>query len=275
MTSAMKPPDEDQPGWSSAVEAKVRVWDQVRRELRWRLIRALSLSLCYLLAAFAVGAYLLQATGSLLDEDFLDSLPGTVSPEQLISFLLVAYAIAAVVLLALMSFCFLTLFDRLPAGLQPVAAILPSFGSATSSLSLSAFWSSFYRSVTKAQPYETAFETASRELTNPAMRKWASLGALWISRGHGLEEVFVYAPLSDCSTRAAAALLKSNRDPERVAEVVERAASGSHQLAYSRVLRTSRVIFATGILGSAIVSLFALSGVIYLTYDLIRGLYWW
>lgn len=265
--------------WTIANQAEVETWAAIRDNGRSSLSRATTLSLLYLLAALAVGAYLLSAVAQIC-EGAIYLVGWDVEELQLtwMETMMWIYAGAAVIAIAGWLLVQLSLRGRLPVLLSVFVAKTPGLGRAIQTIALANFCESIYRSVVGSQTYGDAFRFASQEARFAPLQNWAAQSALRLDAGQSWEHALSHPPIKDHPLAAVTALGQGQLSREETIGMWHQAASDSHSLVDSRSRRTVRYLFRTGLVASVLTASFAILAVntaIVMTINGLTFFGWW
>ncbi|WDQ16360.1 hypothetical protein [Rhodopirellula sp. P2] len=265
--------------WSIADQAEVETWAAIRSNGRSSLSHAATLSLLYLLAALAVGAFLLSAVAQICE--------GTVyyvgwdEEELLVAWmrnLMWVYAGGAAIALTGWLLVQLSLRGRLPSVLSAVVAKIPGVGRAIQTIALADFCESIYRSVVGSQTYGDAFRFAAQETRFTPLQNWAVHSALQLDAGQSWEHALSHPPIKDHPLAAVTALGQGQLSREETMRMWYQAASDSHSLIESRSQRSVRNLFRIGLIGAVLTAGFAILAANTAIVSMINGLTffgWW
>jgi hypothetical protein len=265
--------------WSIADQAEVETWSAIRDSGRSNLARAATLSLLYLLAALAVGAFLLFAVAQICEGAVY--YVGWEEEEVVVAWMqtmMWIYAGAAVIALAGWLLVQLSLRGRLPWGLSAVAAKIPGVGRAIQTIALADFCESIYRSVVGSQTYGDAFRFAAQEIRFTPLQNWAAHSALRLDAGQSWEHALSHPPIKDHPLAAVTALGQGQLSREETIRMWHQAASDSHSLIESRSQRSVRNLFRIGLIGAVLTAGFAILAANTAIVSMINGLTffgWW
>ncbi len=256
----MKPTGITEPG-SIAYLAELEMWSDIRCETRQCLFRSLTIGVLYLLAALAVGAYLILAVqevgtglfmrrGWELEKVNLDWM----------RYIAWGYGGMAIIVMILYPLLGLLIHDRIPHWCSWMMEAVPGVGSTMRIVSLGDFCQSMYQSVAASETYSSALDQASQCVRSSSMRHWSRKASGRIAAGQSLGQVLASTPIREPSLFAVIALTSSSTtstqssantiSDEDTIRVWYQAALECHTLAQSRSHRTTQMISVLGLLAS-------------------------
>ncbi|EGF29126.1 hypothetical protein [Rhodopirellula baltica] len=232
-------------------QAEAEMWSVIRDDARSSLSRATTVSFIYLIAALAVGAFLLSAVAE-LSEDAVYYV-GWEEKEVLITWmrsLIWVYAGIAVAASVIWILVQLSLRGSLPVVIATIVSKIPGLGRAIQTIALANFCQSIYRSVVNSKTYGDAFRAASDETRFTPLRPWIDRSAARLDSGQSWENALLRPPIKDHPLAAVIAIGQSQLSREETIHMWHRAASDSHWLLQTRSQRTVRHLFRVGLIGS-------------------------
>ncbi|MCA9136871.1 MAG: hypothetical protein KDB00_08930 [Planctomycetales bacterium] len=270
------------PTLSIADQANFESWQNTRSETRRQLASTLSVGLFYLLAALAVGAYLLLAFDELLEtadlgegifyyanwEEHRFNLPW-------IPLLAWGYGAAGLIAVAGYVLAILAIFDRCPASLYSFIAKIPLFGSTLRALSLGDFCQSIYQSVAQRCTYDDAMSRAANVIRNAGMRQWSHQSSLRLQSGQSVDSILKSSPIRDQPLAAVSVMAAKPMTDTQTAAIWCRAAEECHLLAQSRLERTKIVISTTCMIASVSIASLAMLTTVRILRIILRGMFYW
>ena len=246
---------------SIAHRVELEMWSDIRCETRQRLMRSLTIGVLYLLAALAVGAYLILAvqeigTGlyMLRDWELEEVSLGWMTQVAW------GYGGVAIVVIVLYPLLALLICDRLPHWCSWMMEAVPGVGSTMRAVSLGDFCQAMYQSVAASQTYDAALAHASQRVRSPSLRDWSRKASGRIAAGQSLDGVLASAPIREPALFAVIALTSDSAANMRSAanklshedtiRIWHQAASECHILAQSRSIRATQLLSVLGLLAS-------------------------
>lgn len=244
---------------SIAAQAELEIWQGIREDTRRRLIRVISVGFLYLLAALAVGAYLMVAVADAAGgADVLMSWYGDQLDTPSIDPLAWSYGGLAMVATIIYGLTLLLIHDKLPPSLCRIVGSMPWIGSTVRIVAVGEFCQSIYLSVLRSQTYGDAFARASAEVRHADLRRWSGDSSQRMESGQSLASVLQSSPIQDQPLFAAASLVANGLSANETVQVWHHAAAECHLLAGSRLERTTLIISATCLFVSVLIASFAL-----------------
>ncbi|MCO8125397.1 hypothetical protein NHH03_26900 [Stieleria sp. TO1_6] len=242
-----------------AFESEHELWQSIRDDTRRRLARATSIGFLYLLAALAVGAYLILAVREYgTDAIYFDGwYPKPIQFDWLTQ-IAWAYGVIAIVATFAYILVMLFIFDRLPSTLCRVVAATPWIGSTIRIVATGELCQSVFRSILDSKSYSDALQQASHEVHNRCLRDWSALSAARIDAGHSLANVMRVSPFQDPPLSAIAALTTYSQSQQESLRIWYQATTECHRLAQSRLDRATTALSVTCLLVSVFLASFAM-----------------
>ena len=223
---------------------QLEIWQSIRAEIRRRLTVVITIGFLYLVAALAVGAYLLSMVGEIgrdlvyLDDRWNEQPLGT---ERLLDYA-AGYAVLAIFGLIAYVLILAYVHDRLPAWMCGCMSWIPLIGSTVRMLGVGDFCGSIFRSVIGQRTYGEAFRIASSDISDPRLRRWSMMSATRIDAGQPLSTVLRSVPVDDVPLNAVSTILdrlSASADTDRIWRF---AANECHTVVQSRLSRTIQMI---------------------------------
>ncbi|MCS7469862.1 hypothetical protein NZK35_24690 [Stieleria sp. ICT_E10.1] len=248
---------------SIATTAELELWQSIREDTRRRLTRVVSIGVFYLLAALAVGLYLILTMAEVAsDTVVLRSWRPEVIDVRWMKMTALGYAVAGIIAIIGYLVILMMILQRLPALLSTVAGSMPSIGSTMRMVAMGEFCQSIYQSLLHSQAYGSALQQASESVHHAGLRRWSAISSKRIELGHPLSMVLQSSPIQEQPLSALAALTTEERAAEQATEqavqIWHRATSECHVLAQSRLDRTAAVVSISFLLASVFIAFFAL-----------------
>ncbi|MCC9655115.1 hypothetical protein [Rhodopirellula halodulae] len=235
--------------WTIANQADLERWTNIRTDSRREVLRAITFGLIYLLAALAVGAYLLISVEAITDGTIIfvgwDVVEVSFPWMNVLAWIYAGLAVSFILLFVVFQ---LSLRHRLPATLVRLVAICPILGRVQQTLASAETLQSVYHAVLAEQPYGDAFQTAADEIQSPLWKRWASSVSTRFQAGQTIEKAMRQVPLID---HPIAAVITLGQDTLTHAETVRlwhQATEECHALLQSRTRRSIRFISHTGVI---------------------------
>jgi len=258
---------------SIAVEAEFEIWQNVRSETRRRLTGAVTIGYLYLLAALAVGGYLMVTVAGVCESGIIleDWEPVEIEMGWMlqIAWFYAGLAIAATIAYPLI---LLLIFGKLPSELSRFLNSIPFIGSTVRAVSMADFCQSIYRCVLNSLTFGDAMARASKDVRDASLRRWSADSSRRLAAGQSLPSVLAMSPMREQPIAALSALVRDELSSEDTRRVWHQAASQCHSLAISRLRRTTQFLSVSCMLVSALLAAFAvLMSAVFLGYAL-RGI---
>lgn len=213
----------------------------------------------YLLAALAVGAYLILAVADVGRATVVYS--GWEQEELQVAWMTQIAGIYGGLALAVTIgyVCALMLvFDRLPSVFCLIGGSIPWIGSTTRIVAMGEFCQSIYQSVLGSRTYDDALAQASDSIRHAGLRRWSRNSSKRIESGQPLGRVLRSSPIQEQPLSAVAAFLTKEMSTQDAILVWHRATSECHLLAQSRLDRTTQFMSITFMLASVLIAAFAM-----------------
>ena len=248
---------------SIATTAELELWQSIREDTRRRLTRVVSIGVLYLLAALAVGMYLILTMAEVAsDTVVLRSWRPEMIDVTWMKMTALGYAVAAIIAIIGYLLVLMMILQRLPALLSTIVGAMPWIGSTMRMVAMAEFCQSIYQSLLHSQTYGDALQQASKSVHHAGLRHWSAISSKRIELGHPLSMVLQSSPIQDQPLSAVAALateeLATEQTTERAVQIWHRATSECHVLAQSRLDRTAAVVSISFLLASVFIAFFAL-----------------
>ncbi|QDV44452.1 hypothetical protein Enr13x_43180 [Stieleria neptunia] len=244
---------------SIAMTAELELWQSIREDTRRRLTRVVSIGVLYLLAALAVGAYLILTMAEVAsDTVVLHSWRPELIDVTWMKMAALGYAVVAFIAIVGYLVILMMILQRLPALLCSIAGAMPWIGSTMRMVAMGEWCQSIYQSLLRSQTYGDALQQASQAVDHAGLRRWSAISSKRIELGHPLSVVLQSSPIQDQPLSAVAVLAAETLAPEQAVLIWHRAASECHVLAQSRLDRTAAVLSISFLLASVFVAFFAL-----------------
>ncbi|WP_186775005.1 type II secretion system F family protein [Allorhodopirellula solitaria] len=233
--------------WTIAQQAEVELWTRGRESTRRRLSGAVTGSFLYIVAALAVGAYLILAVAAVADGSTtitgwnwgLDEREIDLDWMRQIAWGYAGLAILAVIVYPLTR---LLVSGKLPPVLASIMRCLPGIGRTMRTVELGEFCQSMYRSVAHSKTYGEAFSEASRELQDASMRRWSAQAAEDIEAGQSIADVLRSSPITDLPLPVVLAFVDGQHSHRESLRVWHEAARDCHLHAQRQLKRTTQVV---------------------------------
>ncbi len=256
-----------------AQQAEFEIWRSIRDETRGRLTRSISVGFLYLLAALAVGAYLMLTLAE-VGRDIVNWSYWKPERVEVAWITEIAWGYGAMALFAVIGYVLTLLLirDLLPSSFCRIVSAIPWIGSTIRIVAMGDFCQSIYESVLRRQTYSDALEHAAMAVRNPDLRQWSRHSSARIDSGHSLASVLHSSPIQDQPLSAVTAFVAQELSIDESVRVWHHATAECHSLARSRLHRTTQVISITCLLACVSIAAFAmfLSGM--LTTSILRVL---
>lgn len=240
-------------------QAEMETWAAMRDNARSSLSYATTISFLYLIAALAVGAFLLSAVAELCEGAiyYVGWEEQTVMVAWMRSMMWVYASVAATAGLGWLMVQ-LSLRYRLPVLISAIISKIPGLGRAIQNIALADFCQSIYRSVVNSETYVEAFRAASNETLFTPLRLWIDQSAKRLDSGQSWEHALRYPPIKDHSIAAVIAMGQNPLSSEETIRMWHQAASDSHLLLQTRSQRTVRHLLRVGLIASVFTAGFAI-----------------
>ncbi|EMI42875.1 hypothetical protein [Rhodopirellula sp. SWK7] len=247
------------PEASIAQAAEAELWRDIRNETRRRLTRTVTVSFLYLLAALAVGSYLINAVieagrGAVYYVGWKET---ELNVNWMTQFVW-SYAVLALLATIAYVLTMLLIHNKLPAQLGAAMNRMPWIGSTMRMVSMGSFCQSIYQSVARSRTYGDALETAAEEVSDATLRQWSAVAAQRIRSGQSLSNVLQSCPIRDQPLSAVSVMIENPRSMEESVRVWHQATEECHGLARSRLIRATQVLSVSALLVSVFLAAFAM-----------------
>ncbi|WP_182865153.1 hypothetical protein [Stieleria mannarensis] len=254
----MNPPDEHH-ATSLAEDAELQIWRGIREDTRRRLLRVVTVGGLYLIAALAVGVYLIVTIAEVGRENV--ALRGWQPVAVDVGWMLTVaagYGVMAVLALVGYLVAWMWIQDKLPAAACRIVGAMPWIGSTMRMVAMGEFCQSIYQSLLRVQPIGEALDQASSAVGHAGLRRWSALASKRIELGHPLVHVLQSSPIQDPPLSAVTAFAMREMAASDTVDVWRRATSECHLLAQSRLDRTAMAVSVCCLLASVFIAFFAL-----------------
>lgn len=244
---------------SIAQQAELEIWRGIRENTRLRLTRSISVGVLYLLAALAVGAYLLLAVAEVGHETMY--MDGWEDEEMNLLWIVdLAWGYGGLALIAIIGYVFTLMLirDKLPATVCRIVGTLPWIGPTMHIVAMGEFCQSIYQSVLRSQTYADALCQASRVVRNADLRQWSKDSSKRLESGHSLVSVLGSSPIQDHPLSAVTAFVSRDLSVNESVRIWHQATAECHLLAQSRLDRTIQFISVSSLLVSVLIASLAL-----------------
>ncbi|MCD0459250.1 hypothetical protein [Roseiconus lacunae] len=244
---------------SPACQAEMQMWQSIRDDTRRQLTKVTTLGFFYVLAALAVGGYLMQIMQQAAQ--YFAQISGwewvPIDASWMTSFIW-GYALFAVVAVAAYLIGQLLIWDRLPSSLYTICSWVPWVGSTMRAIALGEWCQSIYTSVLEDRPYASALGHASESIRNSSLRYWSGVIARRMEGGQSLALLITTSPIRDQPVCATSVFLAGDHSKQDSIRIWRRATVECHQLAQSRLGRTTLFVSVTCLLISVLLAGLAL-----------------
>ncbi|QEF99087.1 hypothetical protein Mal15_31470 [Stieleria maiorica] len=242
-----------------AEQAELEIWQGIRDDTRRRLLKTVTVGVIYLIAALAVGAYLIVTIADVGRENVV--LRGWQPVVVDVGWMLtIATGYGALAVTAFVGYLVTLLWiqDKLPAAAFQIVDGVPWIGSTIRVVAMGEFCQSIFQSLLRSQPIGVALDQASSAVGHAGMRRWSALASKRIEFGHPLAHVLQSSPIQDPPLSAVAAFAMQKLPASDSVDVWRRATSECHLLAQSRLDRTAMAVSVCCLLASVFIAFFAL-----------------
>jgi len=244
---------------SIAQQARIDHWDEMRKQIRSRMIRLVLSGTGYLLISFLIGALFIEMMGSVARETvYLRGWQATELEVEWMSKVILLYALAAGLVTITSAMVLLFIGNRIPAWLCNGFFKVPFIGPTLECLAAAELCQSVYQSVITKSTYFSAFEKASGELKQPGVVRWAGAASSRLEDGEVLSDILKTIPLSVPPLAILSSVFKEQGNPEHARRSWENAAAELHRLAQSRFERTRLFVSNVILLISAFIASYAI-----------------
>lgn len=232
-------------------QAELEMWSVIRDDARSSLSRATTIGFIYLIAALAVGTFLLSAVAE-LSEDAVYYV-GWEEKEVVVTWMRsMMWVYAGIAVIAGIGWLVvqLSLRGSLPVVVATIISKIPGLGRAIQTIAMANFCQSIYQSVVNSKTYGDAFRAASDETRFTPLRLWIDRSAARLDSGQSWEHALLRPPIKDHPLAAVIAMGQSQLSREETIRMWHQAASDSHWLLQTRSQRTVRHLFRVGLIGA-------------------------
>ena len=219
----------------------------------------MSVALIYLLAALAVGSYLILAVAE-FGQDTVIWNRWDAETLELGWMRLVALGYGGLALLATVGYlsAMMLVGGYLPAWLCRLVNSIPWIGSTMRSVVLGEFCQTIYLSVLRGQTYGDGLRQASQFVRNAKLRRWSAESSRRIESGQAIARLLESLPMQDSPLAATTAFVANELSVNEPARVWHCAADECHHLALSRLQRTTVVLSTVCLLACVLLAAFPL-----------------
>ena len=158
---------------SIATTAELELWQSIREDTRRRLTRVVSIGVLYLLAALAVGMYLILTMAEVAS----DTVVLRSWRPEMIDVTWLGYAVAAIIAIIGYLLVLMMILQRLPALLSRIVGAMPWIGSTMRMVAMAEFCQSIYQSLLHSQTYGDALQQASKSVHHAGLRHWSAISS--------------------------------------------------------------------------------------------------
>ncbi len=244
---------------SIAQRARIDHWDEMRKQIRSRMIRLVLSGTGYLLISFLIGAMFIEMMGAVARETvYLQGWEATELEVEWMSKVILLYTLAAGLVTITSAMVLLFIGNRIPAWLCNGFFKVPFIGPTLECLAAAELCQSVYQSVITKSTYFSAFKKASGELKQPVVVRWTGAASSRLEDGEVLSDILKTIPLSVPPLAILSSLFKEQGNPEHARRSWENAAAELHRLAQSRFERTRLFVSNVILLISAFIASYAI-----------------
>lgn len=234
-------------------------WQRSRHATRRRLRSAVTAAFLYLMAALAVGAYLIVVVKEVSRGTVITS-NWTYEQIDFSWMTQVAWGYGALAALAIVAYPLLLLLidGRLPALLARLMRWIPGIGSTMQMVALGEFCESMYQSVARSKTYGEALAQASNSVRDSAMRQWSARASQQVAAGQSFARVLRTSPIHDQPLPALHAWVQNDITWVEALRVWHRAAAQCHVQSQRRLNRTVQAISLSCLLACVFLAAFGM-----------------
>ncbi len=251
--------DETVASWSIAQTAEFELWQRGRDDARRRLRSAVTWGFVYLIAALAVGAYLIVVVKEISRGTvWVDS--WNFEEMDLSWMTQIAWGYAGLAVLAIIAYPLLLLLihGKLPSGLAWFMRRVPGIGSTMRVVELGELCQSMVQSIAQSKTYAAALGDVSHTVRDSGLRRWSARAHQQIEAGQSLATLLRSSPIHDQPLPAVIAFAQSDTSRTDTLRVWQQAAAQCHIRIERRVDRATQAVSVSCLLAAVFFAAFGL-----------------
>lgn len=239
-------------------EAERQRWQVIRAKARSQLTGSITIGFLYLMASLVVGSYLVIMIREVArDAAFIRGWEVETIQTDWMEQVVWGYAALAILAVVFFALVLLLIHGKLPGYVARSMELIPAIGSTMRIVALGELCQSIYDGVVDSQTYETSLVSASKQVRDPGLKRWALNAFKLLQSGYSPSVVLASAPIRDQPLQVVSAMIQSELSVEQTVAVWHEAADQCHRLAESRANRAKQFISASTLLISVMLAAFA------------------